>query len=612
MKKLLLMTALLCVLVRVNYGQQVQAQSTRLMIYVNDAKELEYIAPGTTPNILTTSVIYTYKTYGADEQRIYYWRTGPITNSSTENLATMLANRFYIVPKDTTGGIVRNMAGVGYWSRARTFIDATFVRNLDSTLIARGFPKGVIPTNNLQLVNGAGYITLSTGNQNYVRRSEIGTLTGPQGQQGPQGVVGPTGQTGATGSQGPIGLTGPQGPAGKDGANGKDGTNGSNGIDGAVGAQGLKGDQGLQGIQGPKGDKGDTGTTGLTGATGTTGATGLQGIKGDKGDTGAQGPIGLTGATGPAGSQGIQGTTGQTGATGSTGPQGPAGTPATPNTASTPLLITGNNISIQTASSTLTGALTASDWNTFNNKLSGITSAQVATALGYTPYNGTTNPNGYLTSVPVTSVFGRTGAITAQTGDYSAFYKPIGYTPTSAEITSSLGYTPYNSTNPAGYISSYTETDPLYTTNGTPKSRTVATGYGLTGGGDLSANRTLLADTASATGLVSKTRLNASLAGVVKNVLLGGGTASFTTSSLLAGGTNTVTVPLNQTFSDTNYQITQPMILGSGGVVLLGGTFTLVSIVKNTTSVVITLRNNALLALAVTGTIDIEAMKVVL
>ena len=29
--------------------------------------------------------------------------------------------------------------------------------------------------------------------------------------------------------------------------------------------------------------------------------------------------------------------------------------------------------------------------------ITGITSSDVTTALGYTPYNGTTNPNGYLT-----------------------------------------------------------------------------------------------------------------------------------------------------------------------------------------------------------------------
>jgi hypothetical protein len=52
-----------------------------------------------------------------------------------------------------------------------------------------------------------------------------------------------------------------------------------------------------------------------------------------------------------------------------------------------------------------------------------LTSGQVTTALGYTPYNST-NPNGYISSI------------------------------TSGNVTTALGYTPYNATNPNGYISS--------------------------------------------------------------------------------------------------------------------------------------------------------------
>jgi len=55
--------------------------------------------------------------------------------------------------------------------------------------------------------------------------------------------------------------------------------------------------------------------------------------------------------------------------------------------------------------------------------ITGITSGDVTTALGYTPYDAT-NPNGYITGI------------------------------TSGDVTTALGYTPYNSTNPSGYISS--------------------------------------------------------------------------------------------------------------------------------------------------------------
>jgi hypothetical protein len=52
----------------------------------------------------------------------------------------------------------------------------------------------------------------------------------------------------------------------------------------------------------------------------------------------------------------------------------------------------------------------------------------------------------YLTGTKVDSFNTRTGALTL----------------TSSDVTTALTYTPYNSTNPNGYISSYTETDPSY------------------------------------------------------------------------------------------------------------------------------------------------------
>jgi len=53
-------------------------------------------------------------------------------------------------------------------------------------------------------------------------------------------------------------------------------------------------------------------------------------------------------------------------------------------------------------------------------------SSDVTSALGYTPYNGATNPNGYLSTI------------------------------NSSQVVTALGFTPYNSTNPNGYISSIT------------------------------------------------------------------------------------------------------------------------------------------------------------
>ena len=71
-------------------------------------------------------------------------------------------------------------------------------------------------------------------------------------------------------------------------------------------------------------------------------------------------------------------------------------------------------------SSALNGYATES-FVTSQGYITDITSSDVTTALGYTPYNAT-NPAGYITGI------------------------------TSSDITTALGYTPYNATNPNGYI----------------------------------------------------------------------------------------------------------------------------------------------------------------
>jgi hypothetical protein len=68
------------------------------------------------------------------------------------------------------------------------------------------------------------------------------------------------------------------------------------------------------------------------------------------------------------------------------------------------------------ASTKIVGTITSS-------QIANITSGQVTTALGFTPYNST-NPNGYISGI------------------------------TSGQVTTALGFTPYNSTNPNGYITS--------------------------------------------------------------------------------------------------------------------------------------------------------------
>jgi hypothetical protein len=69
-------------------------------------------------------------------------------------------------------------------------------------------------------------------------------------------------------------------------------------------------------------------------------------------------------------------------------------------------------------------------------------------------------------------------------GNHSGLYKPISYSPNSSEILSSLGFTPYNSTNPEGYISSV----PAQSFSSLTGKPTTLSGYGITDAYPLSGN----------------------------------------------------------------------------------------------------------------------------
>ncbi len=286
--------------------------------------------------------------------------------------------------------------------------------------------------------------------------------TGPQGSTGPQGTIGPQGPQGIkgdTGSTGPQGLKGDIGNTGPQGIKGDTGAAGSTGIQGPTGPQGIKGDTGLTGLQGPsgpagqgiqikgsvpafanlpvsatpgdtwittntgdmwvwntgtgwtnaghiQGPQGATGATGATGAQGPAGAQGPTGATGAKGDTGTAGTPGATGATGPAGTtgaaglQGPQGPAGTTGATGAQGPQGVTG-PQGPAGASGVYDIQDEGLTLsRRAKLNFAGTgVTVTDDSANNRSIITIPGPTAAT---------------------VTSVFGRTGAITAAAGDYSA------------------------------------------------------------------------------------------------------------------------------------------------------------------------------------------------
>jgi hypothetical protein len=76
-------------------------------------------------------------------------------------------------------------------------------------------------------------------------------------------------------------------------------------------------------------------------------------------------------------------------------------------------------------------------------------SSQVTNALGYTPYNSS-NPSGFISGITSGMVTTALGYTPYNSSNPSGFISGI----TSGMVTTALGYTPYNSSNPSGYITS--------------------------------------------------------------------------------------------------------------------------------------------------------------
>ena len=120
-----------------------------------------------------------------------------------------------------------------------------------------------------------------------------------------------------------------------------------------------------------------------------------------------------------------------------------------------------------------TGAVTiAAGVTSFQSRTGAVSLAgsDIASALGFTPYSAA-NPAGYLTpSTGVTSVNGQVGAVTVSTGSggtagVSSFQGRTGaVTLASSDVTGALGYTPYSSGNPSGYVTA--STAPVTSVNG--------------------------------------------------------------------------------------------------------------------------------------------------
>jgi len=145
-------------------------------------------------------------------------------------------------------------------------------------------------------------------------------------------------------------------------------------------------------------------------------------------------------------------------------------------------------------SGNVTTALGFTPYNATNPSgyISGITSGMVTTALGFTPYNAT-NPSGYVTAAGARGAISVTGAgsydsatgVINIVGGVTSFNTRTGaITLSSADVTTALGFTPYNSTNPNGYLTGITSTQVTTALGYTPYNSSNPSGYitGITSG----------------------------------------------------------------------------------------------------------------------------------
>ena len=180
--------------------------------------------------------------------------------------------------------------------------------------------------------------------------------------------------------------------------------------------------------------------------------------------------------------------------------------------------------------------------------LTAITSSDVITALGYTPYNST-NPSGFITSSALTPYL--TSAVAASTyyplsnpsgfitnaalsgyltttaaaSTYYPLTNPNAYISgiTGSDVTTALGYTPYDAANPAGYIDSSALTP--YLTSATAASTyfpipTGTTSQYIRGNGTLATFPTIPTVTPSALTKTDDTNITLTLGGTPSTALL--------------------------------------------------------------------------------------------
>jgi hypothetical protein len=133
---------------------------------------------------------------------------------------------------------------------------------------------------------------------------------------------------------------------------------------------------------------------------------------------------------------------------------------------------------------------TTSSWGlavaSFNTRTGAVTlsSGDVTGALGFTPYNST-NPSGYISSITGSNVTTALGFTPYNATNPNGYISSI----TSGNVTTALGFTPYNATNPSGYTTNtgtVTNVGGTGTVSGLTLTGSVSTTGNLTLGGTLS------------------------------------------------------------------------------------------------------------------------------
>jgi len=204
-----------------------------------------------------------------------------------------------------------------------------------------------------------------------------------------------------------------------------------------------------------------------------------------------------------------------------------------------------------------------------NGYISGITGPMVISALGYTPYDST-NPANYITSAALTPYL----TIISAAGTYYPLTNPNGYISgiTALDVTTALGYTPYDSSNPAGYLNAISGSMVTSALGYVPYDSSNPSGYisGITAFDITTALGYTPYDNANPAGYITSSALtpyltSAAAASTYQTILVSGTSIKTVNSTSLLGSGDVAVQPT--LVSGTNIKtVNSTSLLGSGDV----------------------------------------------